>query len=120
MNIIDKKSSYKLSRFIRVYPHEDFIYIYNSLNGFKAKIFDEYLIEQITKMQKGIFIDKIDERLINSGICVKDSIDEGVVATSYITSNLIENYSSLRLIILPTRECNFRCVYCYEEKRKEY
>ena len=120
MIISQDSVNYKLSRFTRVIHKEDRMYVFNSLTGLKAKIVDSILINQLSELEKGSILSEIDGRLLSTKICVPCNIDEEVIASTRAYNYLTSNYSSLRLIILPTRECNFRCVYCYEDKRKEY
>lgn len=113
---------YKFSMYNHVYKHNDGILLYNSLTGLKAHIFEKKLILQINKLKKGNLLskDKIDHRLIETKIAVEENLDETVIADNLIKDNIAVNRHFLRLIILPTRECNFRCVYCYENKRNVF
>ena len=54
--------------------------------------------------------------LLKSRIIVKDD-DENL--NVYLTDVLKNRYNSsdLALTILPTRGCNFGCIYCYEQER---
>ena len=113
---------YKFSVYNHTYKYDRGILLYNSLTGFKAHIYERKLLLQINRLKKGELLsrDKIDMRLIESGIAIEENLDETVIADSLIRENIASNSHVLRLIILPTRECNFRCVYCYENKRGEF
>jgi uncharacterized protein len=50
--------------------------------------------------------------LADGGMLVPKEMDEAQLAHSSYLERY--NHSKLHLIILPTEQCNFRCVYCYE------
>jgi len=65
--------------------------------------------------------EKIDELpqkdfLINSRIFVEDDNDDLNVYLADVLKNRY-NSSDMALTILPTRGCNFGCIYCYEKER---
>lgn len=109
---------YKNSMYNFFFENEGKINVYNSLTGLKCSIHDEELIDQIRQLKKEPLEEaSIDKRLIDTKIAVEDDINEAIVADDVIASLLSNNKNKLRLIILPTRECNFRCKYCYETKK---
>lgn len=59
---------------------------------------------------------EICKTLENNGFIINDDIDE-TCGIRY--GNLISRYNSklLRITIIPTLSCNFRCWYCYEEHK---
>ena len=61
--------------------------------------------------------DQITRELKKGYFLVEDKIDELKVLEA---RNRIERYKSFRLglIVLPTLNCNFRCEYCFEEKKR--
>lgn len=65
---------------------------------------DEYL-SQLKK--------KKYEKLIQNGFLVNENEDEKQVAELRYYDKLFDN--TLKLTLLPTEQCNFRCVYCYEK-----
>ena len=65
--------------------------------------------------------DKVEETangdfLIKSRIIVNDDEDDLNIYLSDVLKNRY-NSSDLALTILPTRGCNFGCIYCYEQER---
>ena len=60
---------------------------------------------------------KTVDHLIEQGFFVPKGTDEFLLAShQWITGSSLN--SMLRLIILPTENCNFRCLYCYENHVK--
>lgn len=55
----------------------------------------------------------IEEKLIKYGIIVSDEYDENAAAHLKYLEEISEPV--LRLTIVPTYRCNFRCPYCYQE-----
>ncbi|MBP3041903.1 radical SAM protein, partial [Bacillaceae bacterium Marseille-Q3522] len=51
--------------------------------------------------------------LIEGGFLIEENIDEFNRAT-YLHGTGIHRTDSLFLTIMPTEQCNFRCIYCYE------
>ena len=56
---------------------------------------------------------KTFETLLEEGIIVEDNIDETRLANLKYMEKWAD--SSLTLTLLPTLQCNFRCIYCYED-----
>lgn len=56
------------------------------------------------------------EKLLEGSFLVQDGVDElDMLKVRYRNSRFGGKY--LKLTILPTLRCNFRCVYCYEERK---
>ena len=116
--VVEKK--YKFSYYNSKYEENNEIYLYNSLTGLKCRIVDSELITQINELENNSkYKSDLDVRLINTKIAIDEGVDERIVAGDVIISRLTNNRDKLRLIVLPTRECNFRCKYCYEVKKNE-
>ena len=122
LNENGKIKYYKGSRYNHFYTTNEGFLCYNSLTGLRCHIFEDNLVNQVKELQDGATIDEetIDERLVYAKIAVDTTLDEIILAQKQIADALQIHENTLRLIILPTRECNFRCVYCYEDKRTEY
>ena len=86
--------------------------LYNCLSN-------EYCIVQERKSLEMLFNDEsMSSTLIEKGFLINEEIDETALAEYYL--NQKENPSFLNLFIVPTRFCNFDCVYCYEEHKPLY
>lgn len=98
----------KESKFNFITEHNGNFLIYNSLNN----VFYKLNNEQYERFHKKIFNEKELLQMLGDGLLVEDNVNEDKLAEIKYYS-LINN-NVLRLIILPTMQCNFRCKYCYE------
>ena len=95
--------------------------IYNSLQRkiFKLSSIDAKSIgivsngPQINKTKYKPGNKNIEEKLIKHGIIVSDEYDESAAAHLKYLEEITEPV--LRLTIVPTYRCNFRCPYCYQD-----
>jgi len=55
------------------------------------------------------------ERLIETGFVIKNDVDEVQQVQQMALHRNYNKSDHLELTILPTEQCNFRCVYCYED-----
>lgn len=117
---------YKSSMFNYVFESGKELVLFNSLKGlsFAYRIHHEHC-EQVKKLlqrQKvGIEADDNDEiiaSLINKGFLVEETVDEKQRREALYADIIDRSANNLRLIILPTEQCNYRCKYCYESFRK--
>ena len=95
--------------------------IYNSLYG-SMTIFDnlEYILvkEIMDKPNDVIGNDKkIIKSLLAQKYLVDDDLDEKAIIENRKKKGM-KDHNRLDLIIMPTLDCNFNCIYCYEEKEK--
>lgn len=82
---------------------------------------DEIEKAEIVLKRTGIEVEEptgIISDLIERGFLVEDHIDEFRRAT-YLHETGIHRTDSLFLTIMPTEQCNFRCIYCYESFKRE-
>lgn len=75
---------------------------------------DDDLFAALSEETMPVLPDDIFKYLKDNGFIVDDDVDESY-KLSY--ANIVNRYNSkhLRLTILPTINCNFRCWYCYEQ-----
>ena len=112
---------YKKSMFNYLLDDGNQLKLYNSLNGDNSlliirgeqyenakQIFSNDVIEDTS--------DELVNRLIRYGYFIPDDIQEDVLIEQNL--NDVVNNPKLHLVIMPTEDCNFRCVYCYENHKK--
>lgn len=88
------------------------IYLTNSFTKAIIALEMKYQTELTALMNNGS--DKVESELEHF------MFDNGFLININEFSSIIENYFSdnesvLKIVLLPTEKCNFRCVYCYEE-----
>lgn len=99
-------------------PQGDLI-LYNSLTGAIGVVSseDRDLVESTLKMtlvtSELIGQSEILQQMVENGFLVDQSKDEQAVATQF-HKDYYGSDKILQLIVFPTEECNFRCIYCYE------
>lgn len=71
-------------------------------------------------LQSNIYL---EEQLINKDLrdnyCCKEGIDEIENVKNSLKAK-INNKEELNFIVIPTLQCNFNCIYCYENKEEGY
>lgn len=118
-----KSVKLKPSRFNFIVKHEDHVKLYNSYKGNITK-FDNKHKDELINLLRNNAIDytndnhEMTEFLLDEGYLVSSNTDEFKKATAQKIKNLSSN-RKLTLIILPNEDCNFRCVYCYEDFLKK-
>lgn len=100
---------------------EDGIAIFNTRTGKMARCFhgDAKIVEEYLS-QKYIEWSHDNQYIVpmyKNGLLVDYNLDEISEMIDKEKDSKFEN--CLRLILLPTEQCNFRCVYCYERFRRE-
>ena len=59
------------------------------------------------------------EKLLENGIVIEDSVDENAEIKKIKDRILEASENELSLIIIPTNQCNFRCIYCWEHTQNQ-
>jgi len=114
--------TYKASRFnAHTIAPDGTLVLYNSFTGHRCGI-PPHLAETATRhlSQVGILgpLDKVGEYLRKKGYIVDESIDENA-RHDVRYSRYQFRTDMLELILLPSEECNFRCVYCSQEFKRD-
>lgn len=114
--------NYKKSMFNYIHKTNDGkLLLFNSFTGFNSLVeVSKNKAEQIEEMLHSDIIQESDDenfiKLKNLGYFVPADINEKLRREMKYMDTI--NESVLRLIILPTEQCNFRCKYCYETFEK--
>lgn len=110
---------YKLSKYnYSTYNEQGDLLLYNSMAGVRSliKVGEENrnMVKQVLdkKAEPSSLPDVVRDRLFHAGILVPEYEDEECRLRSLYLDCVAD--PSLSLTILPTRQCNFRCRYCYE------
>ncbi|MBR5521326.1 MAG: radical SAM protein [Oscillospiraceae bacterium] len=114
----------KFGKYTNLFISNEFLLIHNTLENKLFRTSDDKLkavLEEIYYDNKGIesisnnkdFADVI-ESLKDGLFIIDDDYNETNIANLRFSERAITN-KTLGLTILPTRQCNFRCPYCYEE-----
>lgn len=111
--IIIKHAMKRLSKYTIFHNQNGRNYMFHQLSKALLEI-DTELYKTLTEADLSKIPQDIQKDLEKSGFLVDNNIDESYKLRY---ANLINRYNSkvLRLTILPTINCNFRCWYCYEQ-----
>lgn len=111
---------YKNSMFNYVVDLNNEIRLYNSIRGeyslFRS-VDENYLKVKKVLCERDYDYDlEIFNKLYENGYIVDEEVDEHLYREQIL--NDVINNRKLYLVIMPTEQCNFRCVYCYENHIK--
>lgn len=115
----------KLSYYNFIIPKDNGNYlIFNSVNGVILELCDMVEIEEIQKYQQMEWIEldeknEIQKQLMEQGILVPYEKDE-FEYVRYLYEKDVVRDSTLHLTLITTRQCNLRCIYCYEEHEDKH
>lgn len=113
----------KLSKYNTVVKIDDENVIYNTYSR-KYVIYKNDQEEHVNNLFSNLNNDKYNlkdaeslKKFINNGMVIEDELDE--LLRIKFNDNLAKfDSETFSLVIQPTLDCNFRCVYCYEEHKK--
>ena len=107
----------KLSKYNILKDYEDKTLFFNSISCAFA-IVDDNFKKVVSDIENGVYNEsKYDDKLIEQMKRTNAIIDNDFDETEYIryARNLSKyDMTSLGLTIAPTLDCNFRCIYCFE------
>ncbi len=115
-----KENRKRLNKYVKVQEDGDRLFLYNMLSG-KLYVANGEKKEQISMFIEGEnFLDQeFYNTLEKAGVFVNNDFDEiGLCELQY--NQMVYSKEALDITIIPTNDCNFKCVYCYENHRKEF
>lgn len=117
-----KNLTLKPSRFNVISRGTEDVKLYNSFTGkivkFTGEDTDDLLHTIRTKEINYSETNRLVDFLVDEKFLINSEIDEFRKATAQKVRKLSED-RTLNLIIMPNEDCNFRCVYCYEDFEKK-
>ncbi|GHV40313.1 radical SAM/SPASM domain-containing protein [Clostridia bacterium] len=118
----------KVGRYSMFIPNDNGEYIvYNGLTGTIIHVNDEHYIMQIKAMLNN-YADKAFDYDPNNemhkcfkehSVIVDEDVNEYELAVYSYEQRIVRD-TSLTLILITSRQCNLRCVYCYEDHRNNH
>lgn len=115
METIYKKSQY----IIENTAAEEQVYFYSTNTGGMVSVSTEKyekFVELLNDSKK--VAEPLKQRLIETGMLVPAEINEHQQVQYQVLKRNYDSSAYLELILMPTEQCNFRCVYCYEDFKK--
>ncbi len=109
----------KLSYYTTILQQENTTILHNAYSGKimsfegKAKERIEHYLNHLGKSEDF----EIEKLLYKNGFIVEKEVDE-IQKCDDFEKEVFNGSGVLKLIIMPTEQCNFRCKYCYEEFAK--
>lgn len=115
-------SAWKASRFTaRTSGPDGNLLIYNSATGAIGSVPGECAAMVRRALSSGVTteapLEGVLADLAGAGFLVPVAVDEDEVLQAALRDRLSHG-RTLHLILLPTEDCNFRCVYCYEQFKR--
>ena len=112
----------KFSNYYTIIETSQCMILYSTLRKCAIKIYDTDIKDIIRSLKGGVTIDNdyltkytdFFEDLKVNNFVIEDICDESELVNFLYQSSVTKD-TSLELILIPTRQCNFRCQYCYEE-----
>lgn len=106
----------KLSKYTIFYNQKGKIFVFHQISEALLEIDSDLEYALKSNNLSSAIPDSILKTLQKSGFIVEDDTDE---TCNIRYANIVNRYNSklLRITILPTLNCNFKCWYCYEQHK---
>lgn len=115
--MMNNQATYKPSMYNYIVENNEDVIIFNTLTK-KLRIMcrDEFV--SMMEYMQNCSSATLDE-LVKQGFLVDSMVDERAYAEVLHLKKIFSN-DTLELTIIPTDECNFSCVYCFEDERDHH
>ncbi len=124
MKFFRSENNYKLSYYNYLHTKDNITILYNTYTGAQANItksdrdFILHLFENLNNFELRNKRPDIFAKMIQCGFIVKEDIHEiDFIRFRYYKGAF--SVKNLSFTLLPTRACNFRCIYCFEDEINE-
>lgn len=111
---------YRLSNYIITEKNEESLKIISLKNGTEIILTETSYQNEFKKIMKFKLIEtletELEKALYTYGFIVKNDTDEVKIVIDESKKKLTD---TLKITILPTEKCNFRCSYCYQEFKND-
>ncbi|MGQ8872610.1 radical SAM protein [Paenibacillus sp. TSA_86.1] len=91
-------------------------YIFNTLSSKLIEV-DQKSFQSLKNNEEEINTSNLSEELERYGLVTSESVDEIRLFKHIVDKSIYDN--NLRMTIVMTNNCNFRCQYCYQEKNNK-
>lgn len=110
---------YKFSQYNIISKIKDEVIIFNTISLAMGVLDSKYIrvFKEMDKDKLNTLDEDEKEILFRNGFIIKDDYSEQSYLKEKYWNNKF-NSNILNMSIMTTLECNFRCVYCFEERRK--
>lgn len=110
----------KYSKYNYLFEKKGELYLYNTKTSGKLILTQDDEKKFFYKIkEEGAILDNKTKIYYENGFFVDDYIDEFKSAFSDGCKKMYDK-NKLNLIIMPTRDCDLSCIYCYEKHEKKY
>lgn len=110
----------KLSKFNYIHEYiENGNKVFLVFNTLTRKLISVKNDEMLSEIKTGNINNNQKDLLMKSGILVDENEDE-IEYMKYWYTNKVFSNKLLSVTILPTNDCDFRCVYCYQAEKTNY
>lgn len=112
---------WKASRYNIMVGFKDQIALHNLLShqGILARITDLKLLESVLENPNAHTEAKYFQEFCEKGFILQEDIDEIQLVEEIKLKRLEEKKKVLALTIIPTYQCNFKCIYCWENTKNQ-
>ena len=113
-------SKMRLSRYVKIQYYDEKLLLYNVATGKLYVVTEEKRNSIEDFMRNSVLLDTyLQEKMMSERLIIENDFDEiGLCDLAF--NKMVYSQETLDITIIPTNDCNFKCIYCYEKHKKEY